>query len=69
MSKLAFHQPKGGMCTVCAHRSRDCSSLPFASYPVLERDEDLASLHTTVVVRCLEFVRAGRAMPTLDRQE
>lgn len=45
------YQPKGGMCVACANRHRNCSSLPFASMPVLEVDGQ------TIIVRCTQFQR------------
>jgi len=45
------HQPKGGMCAACRHALRNCSTLPFASMPVLERAGQ------TVIVRCTDFQR------------
>ncbi|SEI63609.1 hypothetical protein SAMN04244572_03215 [Azotobacter beijerinckii] len=44
-------QPKGGMCAVCHHALRNCSTLPFDRMPVLQRDGQ------TVIVRCTEFQR------------
>ncbi|SEI97969.1 hypothetical protein SAMN04244579_02668 [Azotobacter beijerinckii] len=44
-------QPKGGMCATCCHALRNCSSLPFASMPVLERAGQ------AIIVRCTQFQR------------
>lgn len=48
------HRPKGGMCASCQHSKRNCSHLPFSSYPVLKREEDV------VVVRCMDYTRADK---------
>jgi len=48
------HQPKGGMCAACRHALRDCSSLPFSSMPVLQRDGK------TTIVRCTQFQHQRR---------
>lgn len=46
------HIPKGGMCRTCAHRDRDCSSLPFRSMQVISKSKDVS------IVRCTEYQRA-----------
>ncbi|OHC12499.1 MAG: hypothetical protein A2002_04470 [Pseudomonadales bacterium GWC1_66_9] len=45
------HQPKGGMCAACRHALSNCSALPFASMPGLDR------VGQTVIVRCTQFQR------------
>lgn len=45
-------QPKGGMCTTCTHRARDCSHLDFAAMP------QIAEIDGVRVVRCTEYKRA-----------
>lgn len=45
------HHPKGSMCMNCKYAKRDCSSLPFETYPVLKREE------AYVTVMCKEFSR------------
>ena len=44
--------PEGGMCAVCTHSKRNCSTLPFDRYPVIKRYPD-----GTQAVRCAEFRR------------
>lgn len=46
------HQPKGGMCTACAHRHSDCSALPFHAMPVIKQYQDGVK-----AVRCEQFKR------------
>ena len=43
------HQPKGGMCAVCAKRFDNCSSLDFKSMRVIAHDND------TKIVACTKF--------------
>lgn len=45
------YQPKGGMCSSCAHKHKDCSRLPFQDMQVLSRSCDV------VIVKCSEFKR------------
>ncbi len=45
------HQPKGGLCAACIHRTRDCSFLRFDTMPVIEADG------LTRIVRCTDFQR------------
>ncbi|WP_157731403.1 hypothetical protein [Azotobacter chroococcum] len=45
------YQPKGGMCVACRYAKHNCSSLPFASMPVLEVEG------RTIIVRCTQFQR------------
>ena len=48
---MTFYQPKGGMCMACAHKRKDCSSLPFHSMPIIKRDKQVA------IVACTEYAR------------
>lgn len=49
------YQPKGGMCASCMHSSRDCSTLPFKQYPVIERYA--LKGNSINIVKCGEFKR------------
>jgi hypothetical protein len=53
MSNLT-HRPSGSMCMACLHNERDCSTLPFASMPLMKRDRDGG-----LVVQCTHFKRAA----------
>lgn len=44
------YRPRGGMCSVCTKRQKDCSELDFASFPVSKKDKD-----GVVAVICQEF--------------
>jgi len=48
------YQPKGGMCLSCKDKFKDCSSLKFSEMPKLK-----AISNSTVIVRCIEFKKAG----------
>ncbi len=48
------HQPKGSMCMSCAHKAKDCSALPFAQMPPIERTG------LTVIVRCQYWVKEAK---------
>jgi len=45
------YQPKGGMCTTCFYRDRNCKDLPFPLMPVIERQG------RTIIVRCTTHVK------------
>lgn len=53
--KAIEHQPKGGLCMVCAKRCNDCSALPFALMPPLGAYQENGVIVT--IVRCTEFAR------------
>lgn len=46
---MTTYYPKGGRCSACRHRERDCSALPFHTMPVHRRDG------ADVVVICTEY--------------
>ncbi len=43
------YQPKGGMCTGCKHKLRDCSGLDFDKMPAIKRDKDV------IIVKCIDY--------------
>jgi len=46
------YQPKGGMCTTCVHKLRDCSALPFEDMQVVKVYSDGVK-----AVRCTDHIR------------
>ena len=44
------------MFAACAHRARDCSTLPFDQYPIIQRYSYNGK--PVVVVKCAEFQRS-----------
>lgn len=49
---MTHYAPKGSMCMECAHRSRDCSRLPFSAMP------PISSKAGYVIVRCTHYLKA-----------
>lgn len=50
-----IYQPKGSMCIVCKHASRDCSKLAFCQMLVIEKYENIR------IVKCRDFEKATDA--------
>ena len=48
------HQPKGGMCASCWHKTYDCSRLKFSEMPVIKKEADV------IIVKCTKFERGDR---------
>ena len=52
------HQPTGGLCINCLHRTENCSSLPFEAMRVL-----VALSDGTRVVKCRDYARINTGLP------
>jgi len=49
------HQPKGGMCAVCANKHKDCSGLKFDEMPIY-CSYKVGMVKSNIVI-CTEFKR------------
>lgn len=51
------HQPKGGMCCICAWQRRNCAALPFETMPVIGVDTATGAN----IVRCTEHLPIAKS--------